>query len=226
MLIHRMWLGPRPMPARFRAYGQAWRDLNPECEVTDWSWHNLPADLANGDVLDDLRRRCTRGDSIELATALADVICYDLVFRFGGVYLNCDIEPVRPLPGQMTDGAPWASMEDQVHVVNAAFGGAAGSEPWRLVVEELLPARYWRLRAAGEEEMNQLTGPHLLGELLAVAPGCLRVFARETFCPLHFLQIPEGGTAEGLWAPGHLPPGTVGVHHWDHRRTGRSNVVS
>jgi len=225
-VIHRLWLGPRPMPGRFRGYAARWADLNPGWAVHDWSWHDLPEDLANGDVLDDLRRRCTRGDSVELATALADVICYDLIARHGGIYVNCDIEPVHPLPAAMVSGEPWASREDAVHVVNAAFGGEPGATPWQLITGELLPARYWRLRRAGEQEMNQLTGPHLLGELLAVSPGCLRIFSEQAFCPLHFSQVPYGGTADGLWSADTLPAATIGVHHWDHRRNGRSNIVS
>ena len=46
-VIHRLWLGPRPMPQRFREFAQDWRDLNPGWECHDWSWHDLPDDLAN-----------------------------------------------------------------------------------------------------------------------------------------------------------------------------------
>lgn len=225
--VHRLWLGPRPMPARFRAYGTAWGKLNPDVRVMDWSWQDLPEDLANGDVMDDLRSRCTRGDSIELATALADVICYDLVARFGGMYVNCDLEPVRSLPGSiLAQSGAWAGREDSVHAVNAAFGGPAAHPFWAALVNNLLPVRYWRLREAGEREMNQLTGAHLLSEAMQALPGRLEALPEQMFSPLHFSAIPYGETADGRWDLGSLPPVTVAVHHWDHRRTGRSNIVS
>ena len=64
-VIHRLWLGPRPMPQRFKDYGRDWESLNPGWECHDWSWHDLPEDLANADVMDDTRRRSSRSDSID-----------------------------------------------------------------------------------------------------------------------------------------------------------------
>lgn len=74
--------------------------------------------------------------------------------------------------------------------------------------------------------MNQLTGPGLLDEAYDRLPGRLALARPEVFCPLHFSAIPPGGTADGRWDLGSLSDVTVAVHHWDHRRTGRSNIVS
>jgi inositol phosphorylceramide mannosyltransferase catalytic subunit len=223
--IHRLWLGPRPMPARFREYGAAWAALNPGWTVHDWSWHDLPDDLANQDVMDDLRTRCTSGNSIELPTQLADIIDYDLIYRFGGIYLNADIQPVRPLVPEMTDGRCWATREDDhtPYAVNAAMGGPAGHPFWKAVVEEL-PRRYWHLRGQGYQEMNQLTGPHLLTDAANNVPG-LHVFPHTAFNPVHWSRIAPGTTADGTWSAGTLPPDTVGVHHWHHREARRTNIV-
>jgi mannosyltransferase OCH1-like enzyme len=226
-VIHRLWLGPRPMPHQFRVFGRLWEHFNPGWKTRDWSWHDLPEDLANQDVMDDLRRRCTRGDSIELPTALADVIDYELVARFGGIYVNCDIQPVRPLLPEMVDGLNWASWEEpqSQFVVNAAFGGPAGHPFWVQTVHEL-NARYWNLRKSGNGHMNHATGPHLLTSMYQAHPGLLHVFPSHSFNPVYWADIPLGGNADGMWREGNLPGGTVGVHHWDHRRTGRGNVVA
>ena len=66
-VIHRLWLGPRPMPQRFRYYGRDWERLNPGWECHDWSWHDLPEDLANADIMDDTRAA---------APAVTDRACY------------------------------------------------------------------------------------------------------------------------------------------------------
>jgi mannosyltransferase OCH1-like enzyme len=225
-IIHRLWLGPRPMPQRFREYGQRWRELNPGWVVHDWSWQDLPADLANEPVLDDLRARCTNGNSVELPTALADVIGYDLVAKFGGIYANCDLQPVRPLRPEMTDGRAWASWEEaeRHHVVNAVFGGPPWHPFWLAVVAEL-PVRYFALRDAGDLHMNHMTGPLLLTGMYQRLPESLTVFGAEVFNPVHWSAIPPGETADAYWDLDALP-GAVALHHWDHRRTGRGNVVS
>lgn len=225
MLIHRMWLGPRPMPAPFRGFGKKWQELNPGAKVIEWGWHNLPEDLANEDVLEDIRGRCTKGGSIEMAVALADVIAYDLVNRFGGTYVNCDIRPLRPLSllGDVLTRQPWASWESDEEwrgVVNAAFGGPAGHPFWESVVTGLLPARYWRMKAEGNGIIPDATGNALMGEAMAARPGVLHAFPRETFNPVHSTEL---GLLTPSWVP---PPGAVAVHYWDHKRTGRTNYIT
>lgn len=220
-----MWLGPRPMPGMFRDYGDRWEQLNPGCDVRMWGWHNLPEDLANSDVLDDIRARCTKGDSIEMAVALADVIAYDLVHRYGGIYVNCDIDPVRPLSilGDLPAERPFASREsneDWRGVVNAAFGGPAGHPFWESVVTTLLPARYWRMRSEGNGIIPDATGNALMGVAINAHPGVLHVYPRETFNPVHSTELDR-------LDDGYVPPeGTVAIHHWDHQRTGRSNFIT
>ena len=226
MLIHRMWLGPRPMPMRFREFGARWKELNPAAEVIEWSWHNLPGDMANRDVMDDIRSRCTQAGSAELPVALADVMCYDLVARFGGMYVNCDLDPVRPLSalGDALDGAWIASWDDAsgpLGTVNAALGGPR-QDPFWLSVVRLLNVRYWRERAAGEQRIPNLTGNYLTAEAIGANPGAVRILPREAFNPVHLDDVPWG---TGL-PPFTLPAGAVAVHHWDHRRTGRTNYVT
>ena len=225
-VIHRLWLGPRPMPERFRFYGREWERLNPGWTVHDWSWHDLPEDLANGDILDDIWARCTRGDSIELATALADVIDYDLVARFGGIYMNTDMQPVRPLPPELWEGEEaWAARESYQTIVNAAMGGPAGHPFWEAVVREL-PRKYWPLRNQGNINMVETTGPHHLSEMCATHASDVRIAAKNMFSYLILSNVEMGGTADGLWSLDTLPLEVVAIHHWDHRRTGRTNEVT
>ena len=225
-VIHRLWLGPRPMPERFRFYGREWERLNPGWTCHDWSWHDLPEDLANGDILDDIWARCTRGDSIELATALADVIDYDLVARFGGIYMNTDMQPVRPLPPELYEGEEaWAARESYQTIVNAAMGGPPGHPFWQAVVREL-PAKYWPLRDKGNINMVETTGPHHLTGMCNTHPGEVRITPKNLFSYLILDQVQCGMTADGLWDMATLPSEVVAIHHWDHRRTGRTNEVT
>ncbi len=223
-VIHRLWLGPRPMPERFRDYGREWERLNPGWTCHDWSWHDLPENLANGDILDDIWARCTRGDSIELATALADVIDYDLVARFGGIYMNTDMQPVRPLPPELSDGRAWAARESPRTIVNAAMGGPPEHPFWRAVVDEL-PGKYWPLRNRGNINMVETTGPHHLTEMCDHRPD-VHIAHKNVFSYLILDQVQCGRTADGLWDMDTLPPEVVAIHHWDHRRTGRTNEVT
>jgi len=203
-------------------YGQAWGVLNPDCLVHDWSWADLPDDLANQSIMDDLRTRCTKGDSIELSTQLADIISYDLVRRFGGIYVNCDIQPFRPLLPEMKNKGAWAGWEEpwEDNVVNCAFGGT--SDFWGVVVAELSDW-YWDKRTAGLEEMNQLTGPRYLTSRYRQHQEELYIYPSSVFNPVYWKDIPPGTVIEHQECDF---PNAIALHHWDHRNTGRSNIVS
>jgi mannosyltransferase OCH1-like enzyme len=225
MKIHRLWLGPEDMPLKYEWYADEWQRLNPDCEVHDWSESNLPP-LLNQEVYDDIGTP-DWGQSlhpISVAVQRADVVGYELVLKYGGIYVNCDIQPVRPLAPllELVGDNAWACREDEEFVVNAAIGGPAGHPFWQEVVDRL-SERYWRYRRG---PMNEVTGPHLLTAVWKSwkQPGFV-VLPQETFNPVPALAIPMFGDAEGLFQVESLPSTTIGVHHWGHRLTGRPNSV-
>ena len=77
------------MPAEFARYGQRWRELHPGWTVIDWSdlgtlpLHNRA--LWNHAPLKDRHRW------------RADLARLEIVFQMGGVYVDCDIEPLKPM---------------------------------------------------------------------------------------------------------------------------------
>lgn len=220
-----MWLGPKPMPELFRGFSRDWERLNPEWVVRDWSWHNLPTDLANQDVIDDLIYRANK-NQVGLATALADVIAYDLVARYGGVYSNADIAPIRSvekLPNYDWRNN-WATYEDSEFAVNAIFGGPCGSKFWTTVVNGL-SERYWRMYG---DEMNRVTGPHYLTEMWRRHPEELIVYPTETFNPVIWWDIPPYQSSEETYEQvknREFSESVFGIHLWNHRSTMRSNIV-
>ena len=77
------------MPAEFAGYGERWRELHPDWQVIDWQdlgdlpfhnkalWDNAPAK-------DRHRWR-------------ADIARLEIVFQMGGVYVDCDLEPLKAI---------------------------------------------------------------------------------------------------------------------------------
>lgn len=219
--IHRIWGGPDKMPKDYRDYGRKWEELNPGWQVKDWT--RLPR-LINQAVYDDigLMDPLLTPDPVAVATQRADVASYELLWKYGGIYVNADIEPVRPLDTllEKVGANAWASFEDSYFLVNAAMGGPARHPFWRAVIDAL-PERYWNARRG---EMNTTTGPHLLTSVWkGWDQGGFVTLPREVFNPVHFSQVPAGGNADGILSE--YPPDTIAVHHWGHRKSGRSNLV-
>jgi mannosyltransferase OCH1-like enzyme len=233
-IVHRLWLGPRPMPQAYRDYGQAWLDLNSDWQLHDWSWHDLPEDLYCNEVLQDMRLRCTSGTSVEMPTAMADAISYELVYRFGGVYANADIQPIKPLDTLDLSSA-WATYEEENYalIVNALFGAPEAEDPFWGEVVRNLPDNYFRLNGYDTSnlgvEMVFSTGPHHLTKIAEQLPTSLKVFPYYTTNPVLWKQVEVGSDAtpviEARGGIDSLPEGCIGIHHWGHKLTGRSNTV-
>lgn len=224
--LHRLWLGPAEMPERYVEFGLRWQELNPGWRVTTWTSDMLNWEIRNEQVLDHLWLRAGQKKTVEWAVQAADVIAYDLVCCYGGVYVNCDIDPVKPLDDlfDVVGGSAWASLENDEdgRIVNAAFGAGRPRNPFWIAVTDALGPRYWENPGA---EMVETTGPALLTDV-AHQRDDLVVLPVETWNPIHWKQIPPGEHATYDRDEMAARPGVFGVHGWGHRHDQRSNTVS
>lgn len=220
--IHRLWLGPAPMPDDQIIFGEKWKLLNPDWVVIEWDQHSIDLErLRNKDVALDIYNR--GGQTVEAAVQLADVIGYELIWEYGGIYVNTDIEPVRSMEYLykhygVGDNA-YAAREDRYRIVNAVLGGPPKHEFWNSIIDKL-PDRYFKDPTA---EMVETTGPALLTDTVySWGREGFSVLPIDSFNSVHWSDIPAGSDAVGRWSDS---PNIIGVHHWNHRKTGRSNLV-
>lgn len=215
--IHRFWAG-RDMPDEYRRYGTQWEKYNPGWTVIDWDITALEFFPALRPILESLAERDAGRNGIEYFVQVADVFGYAILEKFGGIYVNCDIQPVRPLPELPLRA--WASYENHEdgRIVNAAIGSPQHGDVFWWSLLRAMPERYFANPTA---EMVETTGPAFLTDFAATRPDQLHVFPTETFNPVHWKQIAPGSNADGF----DYPAETIGVHHWGHKRDGRSNTV-
>jgi len=86
-IIHQIWLGS-PLPDRFKVYQQSWITHHPDWEYKLWTDANVK-DL----ILDNQ-------DLYEASTNYgekSDILRYELLYRYGGVYVDIDYECLKPL---------------------------------------------------------------------------------------------------------------------------------
>jgi mannosyltransferase OCH1-like enzyme len=193
-VIHRVWLGPE-QPAEFVAFGEAWTMLHPTWQVLTWRDWNIPA-LENRSAFDDAAN----------AAQAVDVLRHELLLRFGGVYVDTDMEPLRPLDELLADERCVFCREDDRWVATG-FVAAAPGHPFLDHVCALMSTRLDGRRAAPP---NESLGPRWITELLASgAPGSedVTVLPPERFYPYHFSELHRRGERF---------PDAYAVHHWAH----------
>lgn len=215
-LVHRLWLGPKPMPEKYVEFGEQWRAINPGWDVIEWTRETLPP-MRNQAILDDIAVRPRSSIPMDFDRAVAvqqsDVIYYELVEQYGGVALNVDIEPLRPLDDLMeiTGENAWATYEDGYYLVNCAYGAPKG-HPFFKALNDYLPINYY---AQYNNYMQHQTGPHLITHMWQTR-GDLMALPRETFNYVYHWDIPAGSNADA-WRQQAIDAGAYGLHHWSHR---------
>jgi len=184
-VIHRVWLGSDPMPEEFEHYGETWKQHHPDWEMRLWTDSNLP-ELRFPEAFERCRNHGER----------SDVLRSELLARFGGLYVDTDVEcrrPIEPLIGDATAFCAW--------VRPGRIGSAVlGAVPGHPAIDRLLTEMQSRV---GEGNQIEAT-VGLLTDVLSEAPD-VEVFDSDTFYPYHPRHNPANGREF---------PDAYAIHHW------------
>lgn len=161
-VMHFIWMqGADAMPADYRRCYESWAPEHPGWAIRLWSRDDLFW-LHNAWVWDDGVRPIVQ----------ADVARFEIVLRYGGVYLDCDQECLHPIDGLVGDVGAFVSRRDDRNLESAGFGATHG-HPWLLdVVEEI--DRYSGAIRDGldiDRPLRRATARH--PELLVLEPAVL-----------------------------------------------------
>jgi len=174
-ILHRVWVGPDPLPEDFARNGETWRRHHPEWEMRLWTEDELPGDLVRPEAYERLRKPTERSDIIRL----------EILFRFGGVYVDTDFECLRPID-PLIEGVDFFTCDLKPgRVNNAVIGSVRGHPLLERALRELRPRTEYGYDKHG-------TGPFFLEALVRDQPGV-------TIHPPHFFY-PKPGQREEAFA--------------------------
>lgn len=196
-LMHFVWVGPA-MPRQFAHYIAGWRTLHPTWDVRVWGDDDLDW-LRNREAF-DLAERIAPGSEGQLRS---DVARYEILERFGGVYVDCDFEPLRPIDALLDDHCFAAWETDDVWVNNAIIGATVGHPLMRDLVVRLPH----NIRVNRGKRPNHLTGPRFLTPL--AKRHRVTVHPSAMFYPYRWDELDRAG--EDF-------PDAYAVHHWSNAR--------
>lgn len=116
-VIHYCWFGGGEIPAEIQAYMESWKKYCPDYDIRRW-------DESNYDVTKNqyMRQAYERGKW----AFVSDYARIEIVYRYGGIYLDCDVELLKPLD-VFLQGDMYCGFEDDRHInLGLGFGAAAG----------------------------------------------------------------------------------------------------
>jgi inositol phosphorylceramide mannosyltransferase catalytic subunit len=148
--IHRVWVGD-PMPERLERYGDTWKQHHPDWEHVLWTEANMPP-LRNQHIYD----RAEELAPGHVGQLRSDVARYEILLDHGGVYVDADLECLRPIDGLLDGVTAFAGWEkDSQWVGNTILGAVPGHSFMRALVTGLAA----NVRRHAGARPNALTGP-------------------------------------------------------------------
>jgi inositol phosphorylceramide mannosyltransferase catalytic subunit len=179
-IFHQVWVGPEPLPEEYRAYQQTWLKHNPGWELRVWTDDNLLPDFVRPEVYEVLRQPAER----------SDMLIFEVLHRFGGVYVDTDFECLRSIEGLLEGVEIFCAYSHDDRLNNAIMGSVQAHPLMERGLLELRPrTTYGRVDKYG-------TGPFFVTELFVGRPE-VTLFQRDLFYP----RTPEAARS------------AYGIHH-------------
>lgn len=200
-VLHQIWFGPGgSLPEPFEAFAEGWRELHPRWDYV--LWRQCPPDFEVRPLVDEAASYVPARSVGQLR---ADVLRLELLYRFGGVYVDCDFEPRKPIDALIGGIGAFAAWERQGVWVNNAIMGSIAGTPFLQRLLEGLPASLERHRG---RRPNVSTGPQFLTAAYRRSPGALRVFDQELFYPYGWDELDRADEEF---------PRAFAIHRWNNK---------
>lgn len=195
-VFHRIWIGATEPPQHWR-WAQSWKRLHPDWEIVTWTAESLPP-LRNQRYFDRATNPAQR----------SDIARYELLNRYGGVYLDVDMEARRPIDPLLSGVEFFCATEDEVWMNIAILGATPDNPVLDAIIEGLGPS----IEQGPPGSINVQSGPQFFTRVVnrlrsAPDPAPVTVFPSALFYPYHFSEPERAGDSF---------PDAYAVHHWNH----------
>ncbi len=131
-ILHYCWFGGAPLSPQTEKYIAAWRALCPDYEIRQW-------DETNFDV--DCCVYVREAFAAKKWAFLADYARLWALEKYGGIYLDTDVELLRPLDEFLSESA-FCGFENSYHLSTALIGSEPGGTWVRALLEEYKDRRF------------------------------------------------------------------------------------
>ncbi|WP_223875914.1 glycosyltransferase family 32 protein [Paucilactobacillus kaifaensis] len=193
------WFGRKKKPESFYKYLESWKKMNPGFNIIEINENNFNVNLCKFTQKAYLREKWA---------FVSDVARLWAVNKFGGIYLDVDVEVLKPVSKLLEYNQFWA--KEDVGQVNS--GLIFGSEPNNLHLENILSI-YKELSFPEDDLLYSVSTVQIISKYfrkIGLSYGKKRdylrnnvvVFEPKIFAPLHY------------WGGGKIKKESMTVHHY------------
>jgi hypothetical protein len=152
--IHRIWIGDE-IPEQHEEYWSKAQDRYPNYEFKTWCGDEF--ELINEELF-----QCQ-----EIPAAASDILRLEVIYKYGGIYIDTDVELLQAVPDGYDD---LFCAQSYVGATNAFFGAAPGHAVIKKALDRLqeLP-----IESLPEGHIHLVTGPDLMIHIMKDSPEAL-----------------------------------------------------
>lgn len=173
-VIHQIWIGPKPTP---EAAMNTWRHHHP-----DWEYH-----FWNEQTIDFPLRNQAQYEGMGNLGGKADILRYEILHRYGGIYLDADLTCLKPLDISFLEHDFFAAYESELWRPELVANGVLGAIPGHPIMETMV-RNIGELNPVDLRESQPAidTGPFALTDVLSQFVGPVKIYPSHYFYPEHF----------------------------------------
>ncbi len=181
-IIHQIWIGPKPAPINLM---NTWKEKHLDFEYIYWNEEEF--------VNRGFKFKCQdKIDEIEEINGKADIMRWEILYKFGGIFLDADSICIEPFDNELLNKKCFAGWEQEEVRRGLIATGTMGFPPKHPLLKE---AVHWILNNEVSQEKAMLmawqsVGPGLLSRMYNTGKfDDLFIFPSYTFLPIHLSGI-------------------------------------
>jgi len=177
-IIHQIWIGPKPKPTKFM---DTWKEKNPDFEYICWSEEEI-------EKRQFVFKCQEKIDEIEEINGKADILRWEILYKYGGVFLDADSICIEPIDDELLNKKCFAGWEQEEVREGLIATGTIGFPPEHPLVKAAIS---WILNNEVSQKKAglmawQSVGPGLLTRMYNTGLfKDLHIFPSYAFLPIH-----------------------------------------
>ena len=178
-IIHQIWIGPKTAPSKLM---DTWRDKNPDFKYIRWNEEEIKNRKLHLNCLN-------RINEIEEINGKADIIRWEILYEYGGVFLDADSICIEPVDNVLLSKKCFAGWENEEARPGLIATGTMGFPPKHPLVKNAID--WIKENEVSHEKTTKMAwynvGPGLLTRMYDTKLyNDLHIFPSYTFLPYHF----------------------------------------
>lgn len=179
-IIHYCWFGDEPMPGHAIKCIESWKKFCPEYEIIRWDESNY-----------DINKNPYMKEAYEAKKwgFVPDYARLDIIYHYGGIYMDTDVELLKPLDGLLSHRAFMGAERPGIVALGLGFGAEKGHSVIGDLLEEYRGKRFIvngkpDMTAAPKYQKPFFDKYEIFeNKLYEIKDGCV-IYPLEYFCPI------------------------------------------